>query len=136
MACLHNQNKIDALNVEIESKKLQIEGLKSNISKCMEIKNNYEEFNIKINCVIKNLAGNTVIDGESYDKGKMAECLTKSNDKITDCNDIIKQSQLKIDLLEIEINDLETEIDSLQGDCSYCVVSLSANSGDSSTVTI
>lgn len=128
MACVHNQAKINALNAEIHSKEQQIKGLNSNIDKCKKIKEKHQNFNDKIGCVISNLEGNTVVDGQSYDNGKMTECLTKSNDTIKDCDDIIALSDEKIISLNNEIDNLKSKIDSLQGDCSSCQISWSTYS--------
>ena len=122
MACVHNQAKIDQLNAEIKTKHQQIDGLKDNINKCGEIKEKHEQFNEKINCVITNLADNYVVQGQSYDNGKMTECLTNSKNTISDCDDIIKLSDEKIILLECEIENLRNQIVSLDYDCSSCQV--------------
>ena len=71
MACIHNQKKIDDLNEQITNMKNQIIDLKDNITKCEDIKTKHYNFNQQINCVIKNLVGNTVVAGVSYDEGKM-----------------------------------------------------------------
>ena len=122
MACVHNQAKIDDLNDQIKKKQTEITGLKSNIEICEDIKKKHENFNKKIDCVINNLEGNTVVAGVSYDNGKMSECLKTSNDTITDCGNIILESNKKILLLEKEILSLEHTISTLQGNCALCLV--------------
>ena len=122
MACVHNQAQINALTAQIKEKHSQINNLNNNISKCKDIKNRHENFNDKINCVISNLEGNTVVAGVPYDNGKMTDCLNSSNDTIRDCDKIVLHSSNKILLLEYEISRLESTIASLQGNCSACSV--------------
>ena len=136
MACSHNLAKIKAKEAEIKSKENDISLLRININKCNEIKGKHEKFNEKMNCVINNLEGNIVVPGETYDKGKMTECLTKSKETIIDCDDIVKESNTKISLLETEIKNLKVEIDDLQGDCYKCIISKSNNSGKGGTATV
>ena len=94
----------------------------SNINKCNEIKKKHEQYNEKINCVISNLADNYVVQGQSYDDGKMVECLTNSMNTISDCDEIVRLSNEKIVLLNSEIESLRNQIALLQGDCSACSV--------------
>jgi len=122
MACVHNQARINELNAQITEKEGQISDLNSNISKCCDIREKHNNFNKSIDCVINNLEGNTVVAGVAYDQGMMSECLNSSNDTIKDCDNIIKTSQDKIELLRVEIESLRSTIASLQGDCSLCVI--------------
>lgn len=129
MACVHNQAQINALTAQIREKQSQINNLNNNIAKCKDIKSRHENFNDKINCVINNLEGNTVVAGVPYDKGKMSECLNSSNDTIKDCDNIVLQSGQKIRSLENEILSLERAIASLQGNCSACSVDYEKRKG-------
>lgn len=122
MACVHNQVKINDLNKQIEEKKLQICNLQDNITKCEVMIEKHGNFNKKIDCVINNLEGNTVVAGVSYDDGKMIECLKSSNETINDCDNIILKSKNQILLLEININSLKKSIASLQGNCYSCSI--------------
>ena len=122
MACVHNQAQINVLTAQIREKQNQINNLNNNISKCEDIRKKHSFFNEKMNCVISNLEGNTVVAGVPYDNGKMSECLNDSNKTIRDCDNIILQSNQKKHLLEREILSLERSIASLQGNCSACSV--------------
>ena len=122
MACVHNQAIINDLTTQINQKQKEITNLKNNITKCENIRNKHDEFNKKLDCVINNLEGNTVVAGVPYDNGKMSECLKSSNDTITDCNNIILESNKKISLIEKDILSLEHRIASLQGDCYSCSI--------------
>lgn len=124
MACVHNQVKINFLNGCIKKKENQIIDLNINIEKCNIIKQKHDNFNNKLNCVINNLAGNTIVSGVSYDGGKMTECLNSSNQTITDCDNIIEESNKKILLLTEEISKLQMDISSLEGMCSDCLAAL------------
>ena len=122
MACVHNQSIINELMAQINEKQQQITSLNINITKCREIALNHQKFNEKVNCVINNLEGNTVVAGVSYDQGKMTDCLNSSNKTISKCDIIIEQSQKKIGVLEREILSLESRIASLDCICATCLI--------------
>ena len=121
MACVHNQAQIDALTAQINEKQAQITNLNNNITKCNTIKEKHNNFGKELNCVIKNLEGNTVVSGQTYDQGKMDECFDLVLKTIKDCDNLILESNKKIKLLEKEILSLERMIASLQGSCSDCL---------------
>lgn len=130
MACVHNQAKINELNVQIEEKNEQISCLVRNISECSNIQVQHQKFNNKVNCVINNLSETTVIAGVSYDYGMMTECLNDSNKIIDDCLEIIKESFYKIDMLKNDILSLETAVEVLQGICNLCLIEQDDNRKD------
>lgn len=120
MACIHNQAEINRLTAEINEKQKQITSLNNNITKCTDIKSKHKSFSDKLQCVISNLEGNTVVSGQTYDGGKMQVCQDDANKTIRDCEEIISQSQIQIRVLENIIRRLESRIASLQGNCSSC----------------
>lgn len=120
MACVHNQAKINAIKAEIQRLQNDLTNLRSNISKCNEIKQKHTEFNEKLRCVMDNLSGNYVEAGKTYDGGMMLNCSANAISTIKDCESIILESNKQITLIQSKIRDLNRQIVSLSGDCSSC----------------
>ena len=120
MACIHNQAEISKISAEINAKQSQINSLKSNITKCNDIKSKHIDFSDKLQCVIDNLEGNTVVAGKAYDDGKMELRQAEAKQTIVDCENMISESEKQVTLLENEIKILEQRMAALNGNCELC----------------
>ena len=121
MPCIHNVRKINELNKKIKLKNMQIESIEKLKEDVNKISENHGMFVKELDCVVKNLEGNTVVANREYDDGKMTECMDEANEEILRCDAILKASDEKIESIKLEIEKINSQIDSLQGDCEYCL---------------
>ena len=132
MACIHNQAKINRIKAEIQRLQNDLTNLRSNITKCNDIKQKHSEFNEKLQCVMNNLSGNYVEAGKTYDGGMMLNCSANALSTIKDCESIILESNRQITTIENTIRSLESQMANLNGDCEECAKAALAASKSSS----
>lgn len=126
MACVHNQERINAIQAQIAEKRSQNAKLAGNVSKCIDMIANYESYGKQVDCVINNLDGNYVTAGQAYDDGAMTLCKNKVDLTIDELENIKLESKNKQVELQNEITALQGEIAGLQGDCAACVAAKQA----------
>lgn len=120
MPCEHNAAKIEKLKEEVKQKQTELNSLTNNRDICKTIKDRHENFADKVSCVDKNLADIRVVEGKTYDEGKMKECYEYACRTADDCTKLIERSNIKIGALQSEIRTLSSMIMSLNGNCDIC----------------